>query len=149
MQLGKVKLVMDRGFYSEDNNNALYYKHYKFLILGKISLKFIQKKLDEVREIMTSRPNYSTKYRLSYHSSIIDWKYSETKKRSITVETGECRMYHYPYHNDQIATDDKSEFNELLDCLEDVHYPGNDIQNLGSCIASTLKSTRRLFVVCC
>jgi len=119
LQLDKVKLVMDRGFYSEDNINALYHKHYKFLIPGKISLKFIQKKLDEVRDVMTSRPNYSSKYRLSYHSSTIDWDYSETKKRSQTVETGERRMYLHLYHNDQRATDDKCEFNELLDRLEE------------------------------
>ena len=29
LQIGKVKLVMDRGFYSENNINALYQKHYK------------------------------------------------------------------------------------------------------------------------
>ena len=119
LQLDKVKLVMDRGFYSEENINALYQKHYKFLIAGRTSLKFIQKKLDEVREVMTSREHYSSKYGLSYYSSTIDWNYSEIKKRSKTVETGERRMYLHLYHNDQRATDDKIEFNELLDRLEE------------------------------
>ena len=119
LQLGKVKLVMDRGFYSEENINALYQKHYKFLIAGRTSLKFIQKRLDEVREIMTSRENYSSKYRLSYYSSTIDWIYSETKPRSKAIGTAERRMYLHLYHNDQRATDDKIEFNELLDLLEE------------------------------
>ncbi len=119
LQLNKVKLVMDRGFYSEENINALYQKHYKFLIAGRTSLKFIQKKLDDVRDVMTSREHYSSKYQLSYHTSTIDWNYSEIKKRSKTVEVGERRMYLHLYHNDQRATDDKIEFNDVLDRLEE------------------------------
>src|SRR5690606_11291065 len=36
----KVKLVMDRGFYSEGNINALFKAHLKFLISAKMSLSF-------------------------------------------------------------------------------------------------------------
>jgi transposase len=39
LKLDKAKLVMDRGFYSEDNINVLYEKHYKFLMATKTSLK--------------------------------------------------------------------------------------------------------------
>ena len=119
LQLDKVKLVMDRGFYSQENINALYQKHYKFLIAGRTSLKFIQTKIDEVREIMCARDHYSSKHRLSYHSSTVDWKYCATKNRSQTVETGEKRMYLHVYHDDQRATDDKIAFNGLLDRLEE------------------------------
>ncbi|GAU76232.1 transposase IS4 [Fusibacter sp. 3D3] len=41
---------MDRGFYSEDNINALYQNHLKFLISTKVSLKYVQQELDKVRE---------------------------------------------------------------------------------------------------
>ena len=119
LQLDKVKLVMDRGFYSEENINALYQKHYKFLIAGRTSLKFVQTKIDEVREVMRARDHYSSQHRLSYHSSAIDWKYCVAKKRSQTVETGERRMYLHVYHDDQRATDDKIAFNGLLDQLEE------------------------------
>jgi len=34
----KVKLVMDRGFYSEDNINAFFNEHLKFLISVRMSL---------------------------------------------------------------------------------------------------------------
>jgi transposase len=47
LKLDKVKLVMERGFYSQDNINELYEKHYKFLMATKTSLKFVKKKLDE------------------------------------------------------------------------------------------------------
>ncbi len=44
----KVKRVMDRGFYSEDNINALFKDHLKFLISVKMSLAFIRKELDAI-----------------------------------------------------------------------------------------------------
>ena len=119
LELEKINLVMDRGFYSEDNINALYQKHYKFLIATKTSLKFVQKNLNEVRDMMVSRPNYSSKYRLYYQSRMIDWNYSEIKKRSGDVITSERRMYLHLFFNDQKATDDKIEFNDMLDGLEE------------------------------
>jgi hypothetical protein len=118
LQIDKVKLVMDRGFYSENNINAMYHKHYKFLIATKTSLKFVQKALNEVRDTMVSRPHYSSKYKLYYHSSTIGWSYSESKKRRGEVVAGERRMYLHLFYNDQRATDDKIEFNDLLDTLE-------------------------------
>jgi transposase len=119
LELDKVKLVMDRGFYSEDNINALYQKHFKFLIAARTSIKLVKNKLDEVRTTMASRPNYSSKYGLYYESHTVDWNYSETKKRSGQKITSKKRMYLHLYYNDQRATDDKIAFNKLLDLLED------------------------------
>ncbi|MDO9533739.1 MAG: IS1634 family transposase [Bacillota bacterium] len=118
LKLDKVKLVMDRGFYSEANINALYHKHYKFLIAAKTSLKFVQKQLNEVRETMLSRSHYSSKYKLDYYSRMITWHYKETKKRSGMVAAQEKRMYLHLFHNEQQAADDKAAFNNLLDQLE-------------------------------
>ena len=67
LRLDKVKLVMDRGFYSTDNINALYKSRYKFLIAVKISLKLVQQRLDKVREKMLSRAHYSSKDKLNYY----------------------------------------------------------------------------------
>jgi len=50
LDFGKVKLVLDRGFYSEDNVNALYRNHLKFLLATKVSLKFVRKELGKVRD---------------------------------------------------------------------------------------------------
>lgn len=119
LQLNKVKLIMDRGFYSEKNINALYQKHYKFIIATKTSLKFVKTNLDRVRDTMASRSCYSSKYGLNYHSSMINWNFSETKKRGDIVETSEKRMYLHLFYNEQKAVDDKIEFNALLDELEE------------------------------
>ena len=118
MALEKVKLVMDRGFYSEDNINSLYHNHLKFLIGVKVSLKFVQEVLDDVRDSMRSRSSYSSSHKLHYHSRTIDWHYQEKKKRSGTVIKAERRMYLHLFYNDQKAVDDKAAFNALLDSLE-------------------------------
>ena len=118
LQLEKVSLVMDRGFYSEENINALYQKHHKFLIAAKTSLKFVQKRLEVVRSSMVSRPHYSSKYRIYFTTSMEEWTYNETMKRSGATETGTRRMYLHIFHNAQKATDDKNAFNDMLDMLE-------------------------------
>jgi transposase len=119
LSFDKVKLVMDRGFYSEDNINALYQHHFKFLIAVKKSLSLVQTVLDEVRESMLSRASYDSVFKINYHSRTVDWSYRETKKRSGKVETGERRLYLHLYYNGQKAFDDKDAFNTLLDSLEE------------------------------
>lgn len=119
LELDKVQLVMDRGFFSEANINALYHQHYKFLIAARTGLKIVQKHLNPVRESMLSRSNYSSKLGLNYHSQTINWTYSEKKKRSGEIITSEKRMYLHLFYNEQRAVDDKIAFNCLLDQLED------------------------------
>jgi len=118
LKLDKVNLVMDRGFYSEKNINDLFQKHYKFLIAVQTSLKFVQVKLDEVRNIMVTRPNYSSKYKIYCTSSTEEWAYTETKERTGKQETGTRKIYLHIFYNDQRAVDDKNEFNSMLDMLE-------------------------------
>lgn len=125
LKIEKVKLVLDRGFYSEENINSLYQNHHKFLIAVQKSLKFVQAKLDEVRDTMRSRACYSSKFQINFHSCTIDWNYRELKKRSGAVENGERRMYLHLFFNDQKAVDDKAAFNSLLDNLEEELLSGN------------------------
>jgi transposase len=112
LKLKKVGLVMDRGFYSEENINALFQKQYKFIIAAKTSLKFVQRKLDEVRGTLVSREHYSSKYKLYFTSSLEEWGSPHEP------EMGERKVHLHIFYNDQRAVDDKIEFNELLDILE-------------------------------
>ena len=125
LNLEKVQLVMDRGFYSEENINALFRQHYKFLISTRTSLFFVKKKLDEVCGSMVSRPHYTSRYGLYYESFTLDWDYVETKKRSGEVINDNRRIYLHLYYNDQRATDDKIAFNKMLDLLEYELNTGN------------------------
>ena len=119
LKLTKVKLVMDRGFYSEANVNALYRHHYKFVLGVKTSLKLVQRELDVVRERMLSRTHYSSKHRLNYSTLPITWPYREIKKRSGEVVSSQKRMYLHLYHNAQQAADEEAALNVLLDTLEE------------------------------
>lgn len=125
LNLEKVQLVMDRGFYSEGNINALFRQHYKFLIATRTSLLFVRRKLDEVRNSLVSRPHYSSKYGLYYDSFMLDWDYSETQKRSGEVTNDNRRIYLHVFYNDQRATDDKIALNKMLDSLEYELNTGN------------------------
>ncbi|SFH00886.1 IS1634 family transposase [Sporolactobacillus nakayamae] len=115
----KVKIVMDRGFYSEKNINAFYQDHVKFLIGVRTSLKFVRKTLDDVRQKMITRAHYDSGCNLYYESFLTDWDYSEVKKRTGEIMTDKKRLYLHLYYNDQKATDDKMTFNKLLDRLEE------------------------------
>lgn len=119
LNLDKVKLVMDRGFYSEANINQLYHKHYKFLISAKKSLKFVSEKLAESKSKMVTRAHYSSRHGIYFDTHTIDWDYTETKPRSGEVIRDKRRMYLHLFFNDQRAVDDKIAFNKLLDSLEE------------------------------
>ena len=119
LEIEKVKLILDRGFYSEENVNALYANHYKFLMGVKKSLKLVQEVFDEVRTSMHSRVHYSSEYGIYFYERAIEWKYKAIKPRSQSLETGSRRMYLQLYFDDQKAVDDRLAFNRLLDSLEE------------------------------
>lgn len=118
LKLEKLKLVLDRGFYSERNINDLMKHHHKFLIGARMSLKLVGNCLDKAREDFVTRYNYNSELKLYVMSFTEDWEYTEEKSRSGEVVTGKRRVYLHIYYNDQKAADDKDRFNAMLDRLE-------------------------------
>lgn len=118
LEMKKVNLVMDRGFYSEANINELYKNHHKFLIGAKLSLKLVKPHLEAARTKLTSRSHYSSKYGLYYDSVMTEWSYIETKKRSGNTVKDTRRIYLHLYYNDAKASEDRMAFNGMLDRLE-------------------------------
>lgn len=123
--LGKVKLVMDRGFYSESNVNALYQNNLKFLIATKVNLKIVQKELNEVRDSIKTRSNYNSTFQLYTHSTTIDWNYSQERPRKGDVKKDTRRMYLHLYYNSEKALEHENRFNAMLDQLESELTTGN------------------------
>jgi transposase len=119
LDLKKVSLVMDRGFYSEKNVNAMYKGHHKFIIGAKISLKFIQEQLKGERDGFDNRENYNSETGLFIKTGTMEWNYKEEKPRRGEVIEEKRRMYLHIYYNDQLATDEKLRFNKMLDNLEE------------------------------
>ena len=93
LKLKKLKLVMDRGFYSEKNINDLMKHHHKFLIGAKLSLKFVSKRLDSIRDDFVTRFNYNSELKLYIMSFTEEWDYTEEKPRSGGIINDKRRIY--------------------------------------------------------
>ncbi|MCD6237835.1 MAG: IS1634 family transposase [Thermotogae bacterium] len=119
LNLDKVKLVMDRGFYSAENINGMYRNHYKFLIGAKLSLSIVKKKLDSIRDEIKTRKNYHTEVGLFAKGFLQEWPYKKIKPRSGKEINETRRIYIHYYYNDQKATDDRKCFYHKLDILEE------------------------------
>jgi len=105
----KVKLAMDRGFYSEDNINDLYKEHLKFLIAGKMSLNFIRKELEPIYDKFRSFDSYSEEYELYYRTVQAKWHYSQKRPYKGDTVSDAKRIYlHYYYNIDKAAEDEKN-----------------------------------------
>ena len=125
----KIKLVMDRGFYSEKNINDFYKNHLKFLIATKVSLKFVQKELEKVRDSIRTWANYNQKYDLYASSSTISWIYSQERPYKGDTLKYKRRMYLHLYFNSEKAVEDEKDFNVLLCTLQAEIENGNRTTN--------------------
>lgn len=111
----KVKLVMDRGFYSEDNINGLYKEHLKFLLSVKMSLAFIRKELDAIYDGFRTFEHYSEKYELYTHTVQTMWDYTQERPYKGDTIADTRRIYiHYYYNIDNAAEDEKAFDKKLI-----------------------------------
>ena len=111
----KVKLVMDRDIHSEDNINALYQNHLKFLIATKVSLKYVQQELDKIRENIRTRANCHSNYQLHCHTTMTEWRYSQKWPYKGDLIEDKRRMYMHIYYSGEKALEHENRFNSLLD----------------------------------
>ena len=117
--LSKVKLVMDRGFYSEENINRLYREHLKFLIGAKLSLKFVRAALDEEREKLRSWERYDRQYDLYACTRPVEWDYAQTRPYKGDTLKEKRRMYLHLYYNSTKGAEDERRSNLLLAGLQE------------------------------
>jgi hypothetical protein len=114
----KIKLVMDRGFYSEANINALYQHHLKFLIGAKVTLKYVQAELAAARPQLQKWENFNPEYNVYAYSKTIAWKYTQQRPYKGDVLEEERRAYLHLYFNKEKETDDAFKLNRLLTRLK-------------------------------
>lgn len=111
----KVKLVMDRGYYSADNINALYKEHLKFLCGTSTTLKFAK---DFIREIGADKDHYehyNSNLELYVFSKTIAWDYVQERPYKGDIVHEERRMYLHLYFNPDRFADDGKALNKKLD----------------------------------
>jgi transposase len=114
----KIKVVLDRGFYSSANINELYRQHLKFLIGARLSLKLVQANLDTVRETMRSWTHYSQTYQLYAYSLPITWAYTEERPYKGDTIRESRRLYLHLYYSPDRALEDEKAFNSRLADLQ-------------------------------
>lgn len=101
---GKVKFVMDRGFYSEQNINGMYREHIKFLLSVKLSLTFIKKNLDNVYDDIRMFMNFDVSINTYGYTVTTDWDYTQERPYKGDVVKEKRRIYiHYYYSIDKGA----------------------------------------------
>ena len=123
----KVKLVIDRGYYSADNINAMYKEHLKFLCGTSTALKFAK---DYIREIGTDKDRYeayNSDLELYVFSKTIAWDYEQERPYKGDVIREERRMYLHLYFNPDKFADDGKALNRKLDGLKEELLSGKRI----------------------
>lgn len=110
----KVKLVMDRGFYSEENINALYKEHIKFLMATKMSLSFVRKELDKIYEGFRTFEHYSEKYELYSVTVPTAWNYTQDRPYKGDTVSATRRIYIHFYYNIDKAAEHEKAFDKKL-----------------------------------
>ena len=114
----KIKLVMDRGFYSEENVNALFRDHLKFLMATKLNLIYVKAELAKVRESIRNWDNYSQQYDLYAKTVNITWKYKQDRPNKGDLIQQDRRMYLHIYYNSEKAVENEKKHNLLLITLQ-------------------------------
>jgi transposase len=121
----KIKLVMDRGFYSGDNINDLLTEHLKFLIEVKLSLKFVKGELDKVRESIRSWEYFIPDVETYGLTVPISWKYRRKRPYKQDIVHEERRMYLHIYYDTIKALEDERKFTTLIYQLNGELMTGN------------------------
>jgi hypothetical protein len=123
--LEKVKLVMDRGFYSEGNINGLMRERLKFLVAVKMSLKYVRGELDKVYDEILTFEHYNEDCELYSTTVAYEWPYSQARPYKGDVLEGKRRVYIHLYYNIDRATEDKKNFDRKLIELKNEIVSGN------------------------
>lgn len=135
-----VKLVMDRGFYSEANVNALYKDHLKFLMATKMSLSFIRKELDVIYDDFRSFDCYNENYELYTRTVQSQWNYAQDRPYKGDAITSKKRIYiHYYYNIDKAAEDEKAFDKKLLSLRRELES--------GKCVPENEKQYAKYFII--
>jgi transposase len=114
----KVKVVLDRGFFSAANINGLYKQHMKFLIGAKLSLKIVKEKLDSVRDEVRNWTNYSQEYHLYTYSVPVSWNYEQDRPYKGDTIKAKRRMYLHLYFSPERALEAETAFNKRMAQLQ-------------------------------
>jgi len=114
----KIKLVMDRGCYSENNINDLFRDHVKFLVSVKMSLSFIRTELDAIYDTVRTFEHYNEDYELYCQTVRTTWKYTQQRPHKGDKLREPRRLYIHYYYNIARAAEEEQAFDRKLLALK-------------------------------
>lgn len=114
-----IKVILDRGFYSQDNVNELFCNHQKFLMGTKLNLKYAKEVLEEERENLKLWSNLLTQYGTYGICRTIAWDYEQKRPYIGDVLHEERRAYLLIFYNPEKAAQDQADMNDYLTGLCD------------------------------
>ena len=123
----KIKLVMDRGYYSAENINALFKKHLKFLCGTSSALSFAKEFIREIGSRKDHYEYYNSNLELYVFTKTIAWDYEQERPYKGDVVKEERRMYLHLYFNPDKFSDDGKAFNRKLDTLKNELLSGHRV----------------------
>ena len=123
----KVKLVMDRGYYSAENINALFKKHLKFLCGTSSALSFAKEFIREIGSKKDHYEYYNSNLELNVFTRTVAWDYEQERPYKGDVVKEERRMYLHLYFNPDKFSDDGKAFNRKLDALKNELLSGHRV----------------------
>lgn len=125
----RIKLVLDRDFYSERNISELYSERLKFLMGAKLSLKYIRKELEEHRDTVHNWSNFHPETEVFGLTVPIQWKYKRTRPYKNDEVIERRRMYLHLYYDSVRALEDERSFAKLMCQLHEELLSGNRQQS--------------------
>lgn len=118
LHMGKLHLVMDKGFYSRKNINALFRKNMKFTIAVPFSSDFAKEQVERVRDSITDHDNFIkvNSKNLFYSSSIGKWEHTR-------------RVYVHVFYNASAAVSDYESFLDKISQWKDELKSGKVLED--------------------
>jgi transposase len=110
----KVKLVMDRGFYSKANIDRLIKNHIKFICGTKISLEYVSDILDKQRDDIIYFENFKEDIKTYGKMIPFDWYYQEVRLNKGDKIITKKRMYLHLFLSAERKLKDELEFNQQM-----------------------------------
>lgn len=115
----KVNVILDRGFYSRDNVNALFKNHQKFIVGVKLSLGYVKTVLDQERETLKLWGNLETQFGIYGLGRMIEWDYEQERPYKGDTIQEKRRAYLLLFYNPEKAAKDQVDTNEYLTSLHE------------------------------
>ena len=112
--LKKLKLVMDKGFFSVDNINGLMKERLKFLIAVRTSLAMIRKELEAVYDTFRTFEFYNENHQLYSTTVSSEWFYTQDRPNKGDRIEEKRRVYVHLYFNIDRAAEDQKNFDRRL-----------------------------------